>query len=339
MTYLIKALSSSPIMGVVLALLTGTSFASCGTAFCSVNTHWDTQGLSNSDGLSLDIRYSLAKADQWRSGSSRITPDAPTGSDAELEDKRTINRLLNIDADYAINSSWNVGVGVPLVMRDHSHTFDSSVSGPFEQRGKFTETGDIRVVGKYKFDMGSLSSGGGIRFGLKLATGAIGKVMTPPDPANPGTPYKLDRSSQPGSGSTDVILGLYRYGSFAGSDWGWFANGQAQGAVAVRDAYRPGRQLNLDVGTSYAFSHELTGLLQLNMQHRSRDTGLNANVASGGHATNLSPGLVYALTPKTQVYAFLQIPVRQYVNADPADPASGQLTAAGSLALGVSQRF
>jgi hypothetical protein len=54
---------------------------------------------------------------------------------------------------------------------------------------------------------------------------------------------------------------------------------------------------------------------------------------------NLSPGLTYALTPKTRVYGFLQKPLRQYVNTDPADPASGQLTAPWSMAMGVNHLF
>jgi hypothetical protein len=324
---------------VASAFVAGNAQASCGSAFCSVNTHWDTQGITNADGLNLDVRYSQGKADQLRAGSSRISPALPSGSDAEIEDKRTINRLLNIDADYAINSRWNIAVGVPLVSRDHSHTFDSSIGGPFGQQARFTEPGDIRVVGRYKFDTGSLNSGGGIRFGLKLPTGAIDKIMTPPDPADPATPYKLERSSQPGSGSTDLILGLYRFGSSPSSNWSWFASGQVQAAATTRDGFRPGQQINLDLGVNYAASDELGGVLQLNFQHRSRDAGINANLASGGHSLNLSPGLTYALTPQTRIYGFVQKAMRQYVNVDPADPSSGQLTAPWSFALGVNHRF
>ena len=142
-----------------IATFATSANASCGSAFCSVNTQWDTQGLSSGEGLRIDLRYSYAKADKLRAGSSKITPDAPSGSDAEIENKRTINQLLNVDAFYAINSRWNIEFGVPVVMRDHAHTFDSSVSGPFTQQANFDALGDIRVVGRYKFDLGSLSSG------------------------------------------------------------------------------------------------------------------------------------------------------------------------------------
>lgn len=322
-----------------LATFAGTAHASCGSAFCSVDTHWDTQGLASDEGWRVNLRYSYAKADVFRAGASKATPEAPSGSDAEIEDKRTINQLLDIDAEYTINSRWNVAFGVPLVLRDHTHTFDSSISGPFEQQAKFTSLGDARVVGKYKFDPGSIASGGGLRFGLKLPTGAINKTMTPPDPADPTVPVILERASQPGTGSTDAILGAYYFRTYPEGDWGWFVNGQAQSAIATRDQYHPGDQLNLDLGVHYALNPSLTALLQLNAQHRARDTGDNANPASGGYAWNLSPGLSYAITPQTQIYGFVQIALKQYANTDPAEPGSGQLTAPWSVAVGITRYF
>ncbi|HZV54952.1 MAG TPA: transporter [Rhodocyclaceae bacterium] len=313
--------------------------ASCGSSLCSINTHWDTQGLANDGGLLVDLRYSYAKADRLRAGSSRISPDAPSGSDSEIEDKRTINQLLNLTADYTIGSRWNVALAVPLVMRDHTHTFDSSVSGPFTQQARFTELGDARVTGKYKFDLASVSSGSGIRFGLKLPTGAIDKTMSPPDPADPTTPYKLERSSQPGTGSTDAFVGVYYYRNLPGADLGWFASGQVQSAIATRDNYRPGNEVLLDIGMHYAIAPAVNLLLQLNGQHRARDTGINANVASGGYSWNLSPGVSVAVAPNTQIYALVQFPLKQYVNTDPADAASGQLTAPWSMTAGISYRF
>lgn len=330
---------SGAIAAAIALLASNPATSSCGSVFCSANTSWDTQGLTNDEGLRVDLRYSYAKADMLRAGSSKIATNAPSGSDEEIENKRTINQVVNFDADYSINSRWNIALGVPLVIRDHTHTFDSSVSDPFTQQAAFTALGDVRVVGKYKFDTGSLLSGGGIRFGLKLPTGAINKTMTPPDPSNPTTPYALERSSQPGTGSTDAILGVYYFHNLPGTHWGWFASGQMQSAIATRDHYRPGRELTFDLGTHYEITPALNGLLQLNAHYRQRDSGSIANLASGGHTLSLSPGLSYALTPKTQLYGVVQIALRQYVNTDPADPASGQLTAPRSLVLGVSHRF
>ena len=320
-------------------LVASTSYASCGSSFCIVNTNWDTQGLSHESGLLMDLRYSYAKADQWRAGSSSKTTEAPGGSDSEIENKRTINQLLNLNLDYAINRRWGIVLGVPLVMRDHAHTFDSSVTDAFEQKAKFTALGDIRVQGKYKFEMAGSDSGAGVRFGLKLPTGATNKTMTPPDPADPDTPYKLERSSQPGTGSTDGILGAYYFRNRPGNDLGWFVSAQIQSAINTKDNYRPGNELSLDVGMHYELAQGLNLQVQLNSQYRYRDTGANANPASGGYSVNLSPGLIYAFSPQTQVYSYVQLPIVRYLNTDPADSASGQLSARWSATVGVSQIF
>ncbi len=332
------------LLPLVIAIIATNAGASCGSAFCSANTNWDTQGLSSAEGLRLDLRYSYARADRLRAGSSRITPEAPSGSDEEIENMRTINQVLNLEADYAINPSWNISLGLPLLMRDHAHTFDSSISGPFPQEAKFTELGDIRVIGRYRLDAADHHfQGRGIRIGLKLPTGAIDKTMTPQDPTgdptNPSLAHPLDRASQPGSGSTDVILGAYCFDSAPGSDWGWFVSGQVQAAILTRDNFRPGTELNFDLGAHYGLGPSLTALLQVNAQHRERDSGSNANPASGGYSLNLSPGLSYALRPETQVYGLVQIALKQYANSDPASAGSGQLTAPWSLAVGISHRY
>lgn len=325
-----------PVLAMILA---PAAHASCGTAFCAVDTNWDTQGMASDEGLRVDARYTYARADTLRAGHSRIAAAAPSGSDEEIENKRTVNQLLNLDAEYVINSRWNVAVGLPVVIRDHSHTFDSSVAGPFTQKASFHEIGDLRLLGKYKFDLGSLSSGSGIRFGLKLPTGATDKTMSPPDPADPGTPYALERASQPGTGSTDAILGAYYFRTLPGSSWGWFANAQVQSAIATRNDFRPGTEVKLDLGAHYALAPGLTGLLQLNALHRQRDGGANANPASGGHSINLSPGLSYAIGSNSQVYGLVQVALSQYVKTDPQDPAAGQLTAPRSFTVGISHRY
>lgn len=320
-------------------LATTSARASCGTSFCSVDTHWDAQGMTHNAGLNLDLHYSWAKADQLHARSSKISAEAPSASGEELEDKRTINQTLNANFDYAINPRWNIAVGIPIVIRDHTHTLDSMAGTPIEQQAKFSQLGDIRVVGKYKLGSGNPFSGSGLRFGLKLPTGDINKTMSPADPADPTTPYKLERSTQPGTGSTDLILGAYHYSGTPGSGWNWSFSGEAQAPIDTRDAYRPGKIVNLNLGLSRTLSSSTSALLQLNMQHRGRDTGANANPASGGYSINLSPGLSTAVSSQTRVYGFVQVALRQYVNTEPGAHGSGQLTAPWSLALGVNHHF
>ena len=321
----------------VALLCSANVYASCGSSFCSVNTHWDTQGLVNDDVLRIDLRYSYANANTLRSGTNKITAATPNGSgQGEIENMRTINQMLNLDVDYAVDQKWNVALDLPLVMRDHTHTFDATGSF-FEQQAKFNTLGDVRVLGKYKFDSAEHHAGSGMSFGIKLPTGAINKTMTPPAPANPGTPYALERSSQPGTGSTDLLLGAYYHRDTENSPLGWFVSGQLQSALSTRNDYRPGDTLNLDIGAHYAFAPALTGLLQMNTQLKNRDTGLNANPASGGHSLNLSPGLSFVIAPKTNLYSFVQLALLQYVNSDSA--GAGQLTAPWSFAVGISHSY
>lgn len=314
-------------------LCTTNAYASCGSSFCAVNTHWDTQGLVNDEGLRIDLRYSYAKADTPRVGSSKVAKPLATDPallGAEVENMRTINESLNLDFDYAINHQWSVAVGVPLVIRDHAHQIGDPLLTIVEQR-KFTELGDIRVVGNYKFDSGDHHAGSGLRFGLKLPSGKNNLEMVP------GTP--LEGGLQPGSGSTDAVLGAYFHQDMADSPWGWFISGQLQTALSTRNDYRPGNDAALDIGAHYTLSPALTSLLQLNVHFKERDSGLNANPHSGGHSLNLSPGLSFAVSPKTKLYGFVQLPIYQYANPDPAGSPYGQLTAPWSLSLGISQTF
>ncbi len=209
-------------------------------------------------------------------------------------------------------------------------------TGAFEQQAKFSELGDLRLLGKYKFNLGRHDSGAGLRFGVKMPTGATDKLMSPPVLGEPSTP---ERGLQPGTGSTDGILGAYYFQNAPGAGWGWFVSGQVQSAMSTKDDYRPGTEVALDIGTHYEVTAGLNLLLQVNGQHRARDTGANANAASGGYAVNLSPGLSYAITPQTQFYGYVQLPIVQYMNTDPADAGSGQLASRWSATVGITQRF
>ncbi|MEW6313983.1 MAG: hypothetical protein AB1513_08075 [Pseudomonadota bacterium] len=312
----------------LLSMAILNAHASCGSTFCSVNTHWDTQGMVN-DGLRVDLRYTYARADTPRVGTNKVTNDPALAAPGdEVENLRTVNQSLNIDFDYAIDHQWNIAVDVPLVMRDHAHTIAPDT---VEQR-KFTELGDIRVAGSYKFGRTDHATGSGLRFGLKLPTGRTNWELVP-------GAGQAERSLQPGTGSTDAILGIYHHEGVANTPWGWFVSGQVQTALTSHDGYRPGNTVNLDAGASYILGPSVTGLLQLNAQFNERDSGVNANPHSGGRSISLGPGLGIAVAPQTKLYGLVQLPIYQYANPDPAGGPSGLLTAPWSLSLGISQMF
>ena len=294
--------------------------ASCGSMMCEINPAWDTQSLTHEHGLRLDLRYSYSKADVLRAGADKIDPPPFTGSGEEIENRRTLNQTLIADLDYAINRDWSVSLQVPVNSRDHAHTVDNLP--PETEAAKYSALGDIRVSGKYRFTAADHQSGGGLRFGLKLPSGGTGKEMAP------GTP--MEASLQPGTGSTDLILGGYAFWNIPDSNWGGMAQLQSQKALADRNDYRPGTRVGLDLGLHYAITQDVTGLMQLSYQHRARDSGANAdpNGSSGGHAVFFTPGLSVGVAPGTHVYGFVQLPLRQYVNGE-------QLTVRWTATVGV----
>lgn len=323
---------------VALLATASNAYAGCGSSFCSVNTHWDTQGLMSDEGLRIDLRYSYAKADTPRVGASKVAKPSATNPNfaagSEVENLRTINQMLNMDLDYAINSQWGVALDMPLVMRDHSHQIsDPNPALVTTEQKSFSELGDIRIVGNYKVAYSDYQMGSGLRFGIKLPTGKTNLDMV--------AGKQLEAGLQPGSGSTDIVLGAYHHQSLADTSWGWFASTQLQTAVSLKNDYRPGDDLTADIGAHYAVSPDLTGLLQLNAHYKKADSGtaLNMNPHTGGRSLNLSPGVSVALATRTKFYSFVQLPLYQYANPDPKGSAYGQLTAPWSFSVGVSHSY
>ncbi|MDD5180816.1 MAG: hypothetical protein PHT15_06105 [Gallionellaceae bacterium] len=322
-------------LALLATLCAGNAQASCGSTACSINTNWDEHELSH-PGWTVDLRYSYSRAGTLRSGSNRIAanptnPALALGS--EVENLRTINKLVTAVVDYTHDEHWGVMLQLPYVMRDHSHSLADPVAPGYDS---FTASalGDVKAVGRYRWTLDESSrSGMGIKFGLKLNTGRKDFLL-----ASGTLPNEV--TLQPGNGSTDLILGAFWQQSTPGNNWSWFAQGTAQSSISSLPTFRPGNQFNLDGGTRYAFSNNLSGLLQLNAQWNSKDSGSAAapdatgipGSATGGNIFSLTPGLSYALTPGTQLYGLLQLPVYQYVNGE-------QLTANSSVTIGVSHRF
>ena len=323
--------------GLIGLLSCATAQASCGSTACSINTNWDEHG-SSRPGWTADLRYSYSRADTLRSGSNKITinPADPAYAGAEVENLRTINKLVTAMIDYTHDDHWGVMVNLPYVVRDHAHTIGAPAA-PF-QTDSFTASalGDIKVVGRYRWALDEANrSGMGIKFGLKLNTGKKDFRLA-------SGPLPNEVTLQPGNGSTDLIAGAFWQQAAPGSDWNWFAQGTMQSSINSSITFRPGDQINLDGGARYAFSHNLSGLLQLNTQWNSQDSGSAAapsaatptmpGSATGGWSLSFTPGLSYAFTPSTQLYGLLQLPLYQYVNGE-------QLTAGSSITVGISHRF
>lgn len=305
-------------LGICAGLANSPAHASCGSAFCSINTAWDVQGVAAPPGASLDLRYEFIKQDQLRAGSGRTFVD--TGEATEI---RSINRNLVAGLDYSTASGWGVAASLPLVARSHDHVVNDTGEA---EAWNFTELGDMRVVGRYQFPVAAFqTSSYGINFGAKLPTGRT-------NIANADNAV-AERALQPGSGSTDLIVGGFYRRTLAGSASGWFAQGTWQHAVATDDGFEPGDQVSLNAGMHHAISSAFSVMLQLNMVHKEHDAGANAEPElSGGSFVSLSPGVSYAVTPNSRLYGFVQKPVYQYVRGT-------QLTADWTAVVGLNHIF
>src|SRR6266699_562481 len=97
--------------GVALLAAAGGAQASCGSAFCVLNTNWSTQGVASEPGaFRLDERFEFVDQTHLMQGSKRISQADDTADTTEL---RTINRNLLTTLDYTVSKNWTVSVSVP----------------------------------------------------------------------------------------------------------------------------------------------------------------------------------------------------------------------------------
>lgn len=251
------------------------------------------------------------------SGSDRVAVGEIPRHDDEV---RTLNRNLVLGYSYNTEAGWGVNVQVPWVTRNHQHIHNHH-GVQIDDRWNIDALGDARVSFRVPLNAEQNLS---LLAGLKLPTGSINVSNDDQDVA--------ERSLQPGTGSTDMLLGIAHHAALSGPH-SWFMQTLWQHAITQRDHYRPGDQLGVDLGWRYAFNNAFSATLQLNAQIRARDKGSNAEPEdSGSRFVHLSPGIVYALGGDTQLYAFAQLPAYAHVNGV-------QLTASRNFAVGLSQRF
>lgn len=313
----------SRVLPLLILLHAGTAGASCGSAFCVLNTMWSTQGVPVEAGSArLDLRYEYINQNRLRSGSRAISQAEDTADTTEL---RTVNRNLLATLDYTFSKNWALSASLSVASRSHSHIADPAGAATFEQ-WDFTRAGDARILGVYSFDNpANPFVSYGLTFGAKLPTGDYG--------LRNADGMLAERALQPGTGSTDAVLGAFYAAPGLSADASWSVQAMVQQAIQAKDGFRPGNQYQLNLGYRQPLAESLQGLLQLNALVKARDSGVNAEPdLSGSTTVFLSPGLSYALTHDVQVYGFLQLPLYRYYNGV-------QLSAERAVVMGLTVRF
>lgn len=306
--------------------LPGAAYA-CATCGCSLSTDAAT-GYSAEPGWSISLGYNFINQNQLRYGSSAVPNTRPAGiNDAGGEqevEKQTINRYINLGINYAPNANWNFGAIIPYIDRSHT-TYGNATSdqlNPSNVSGvNSSGLGDIKLLASYQGFLPTHNLG--VQFGIKLPTGNYGgqNVLTGAtvgrNPVffssgpNASAGQALDTSLQPGTGSTDLILGAYYFQPIS-QDFDAFINGQFQAAVMTKldqvgGDYRPGNTSTVSFGLRYEANPEVVPQLQVNISRKSADQGALADTTdTAGTVAYLSPGVTFSVLKNTHVYAFVQ---------------------------------
>ena len=227
---------------------------------------------------------------------------------ANNDDKEIETHFTTLGFQYMFNSSWGVQAEVPYDFR----TFKTDIGGGTIVTRNWSQLGDIRVQGIYTGFFADQSAG--VTFGLKLPTGN-----------HTFDPDVVDRDTQLGTGSTDILLGgFYRGNITTDEKWDWFAQGLLDVPTLIQSQYRPGVELDTAAGIDYkGFSIgrvRISPVAQAIFSYRSSDSGANASgganddpaggVSSGYERVLLSPGIEFHIHP-VKIYADVEVPVFQ----------------------------
>src|ERR1700733_1846846 len=304
-----------------LALAPASTWA-CATCGCTVNSD-AAMGYSTTTGWRVNLEYTYIDQDELRIGTRKATPaevvnnpSNPALGGGEIE-KDTINRYATLGLNYRPSVDWNVNLLVPYVVRSHTtygtqlQPYTPAETAPDQLSGaRVSNLGDIKLLGNYQ---GLLPTHNlGLQLGIKLPTGQYGTAVDFYDAPNAGSP--LDASLQPGTGSTDVILGAYYYQAIS-QDFDVFANAQFQSAVKHHmdqpgNDYRPGNSTTVSFGLRYESNPRLVPQFQVNLLRKSRDQGALADIQStAGNVAYVSPGLTARVAARLHVFGFVQVPI------------------------------
>lgn len=242
------------------------------------------------------LQYDFQDQDRNWSGTS-------PASAANNPDKQIETDFVTAGLQYMFNGSWGVQLEVPYDYRTFKTT--SAATGNPITTLNWGALGDIRLEGIYTGYFADLSAG--VTFGVKLPTG---------DWTYNNVFGDVDRDSEIGTGSTDILLGgFYRGNLDRNQKWDWFAQLQLDVPVLIQAEYRPGVELDTAAGIDYkGFSLgrvNISPVAQAIFSERTSDSGAAANPDNSGYQRILlSPGIEFHIHP-VKIYADAEFPVFQ----------------------------
>jgi hypothetical protein len=272
--------------------------------------------LPHGQGGMIYLDYDYQDQNYNWSGSSR----APA---ANNDDKNIRTNFITLGAQYMFNRSWGIQAEMPYDFR-HFVTLNDSGNLAMVDWGA---QGDARIEGIYTGFFPDMSVG--LLFGLKLPTGNFTHEDAGGD---------VDRDSEIGTGSTDILLGgFFRSPIFNNNNFNFFAQLNTDFPVLTQAGYRPGMEFDESAGLYYTLpplgSLRISPVAQILASERTSDSGVDASspTASGYTRLLLSPGIEFDLHP-VELYADVEFPVYQHMTGN-------QLVAPALFKVSLSYHF
>lgn len=154
----------------------------------------------NQAGWMAFVDYDFQDQNQNWNGSS-------TAPASHNDDKQIETHFTDFGLQYLFNASWGVQLEIPYDFR----TFTTKTDSGKLVTDRWNQFGDMRIEGLYTGFSPDLSAG--VNLGVKVPTGNF-----------KFDPNVVDRDTQLGTGSTDILLGgFYRHHVSLQAKLYWFA--------------------------------------------------------------------------------------------------------------------
>jgi len=288
----LKAHQTKMLGGVLSAALAPSAAWACACG-CGVFDVATSSMFPSGPGEMVFLNYYYQDQDRNWSGTSQAP--AANNSDKEIE-----THFFSLGLQHMFNYSWGIQAEVPYDYR----TFRTTDNAGNLVTRHWSQLGDIRIRGIYTGFSEDFSSG--VTFGVKLPTGSYSFE-----------PDIVDRDTQLGTGSTDILLGgFYRNNLTKNGKLDWFAQAELDLPILTQDQYHPGLELDAAAGIYYKGLSlgpvKIVPVAQTIFTERTSDSGAKAAhpVASGYQRLLLSPGVEFDFS-HFRLYADAEFPVYQ----------------------------
>jgi len=278
-----------------IVLNPGSALAcACGCGVFDVGT---STMVPNSAGNMAWFEFNFMDQNQSRHGASAVPSD-----DHGHEGLRTVTTALGFQKMF--DREFGIQLDVPVVSR-HLEGHDDGTTAA--NTAEASSVGDIRLRGIYSGFSPDMSTG--LTFGLKLPTGKTNA---------PG----FDADTQIGTGSTDLLVGLYHFSALSEDRlWNAFVQTSLNLPVLTRNAYIPGHELAASYGVYYSGvpstpAFRITPMAQLRTTLKAADQGANGHPDDTGYQRLLvAPAVEFAFSG-FRIYTDAAFPIYQHFNGN-----------------------